>query len=153
MWNNINDKKNPNSPDYKCKDKECDHAVWLTKKGDPSRKAAGKSSKPDGTQTVREQYWAAKAVRDEAETLILRRQSAQDKALKWIMVQVDIDRTNNKATGSYTPEDLRKLVEWFVNDAVQAGSGANEGWTTSVRKQEPATEEEVAADMEESLEI
>jgi hypothetical protein len=30
MWDNRVGKKNPKSPDYKCKDKECGHAIWLT---------------------------------------------------------------------------------------------------------------------------
>lgn len=29
MWDNRVNKKNPKGPDLKCKDKECDHAIWL----------------------------------------------------------------------------------------------------------------------------
>ncbi len=32
MWDNRGDKKNPRSPDYKCKDKNCGKAVWEEKK-------------------------------------------------------------------------------------------------------------------------
>jgi len=32
MWDNTVDKKNPKGPDYKCKNKECGHAVWLDNK-------------------------------------------------------------------------------------------------------------------------
>ena len=33
MWDNSapGAKKNPKGPDFKCKDKECNHAVWLPK--------------------------------------------------------------------------------------------------------------------------
>jgi hypothetical protein len=37
MWDNRKDKKNPKGPDFKCKDKNCAHAVWLT----PFRPEAG----------------------------------------------------------------------------------------------------------------
>jgi hypothetical protein len=33
MWDNTVNKKNPKGPDYKCKDTECGHAVWLPKPG------------------------------------------------------------------------------------------------------------------------
>ena len=34
MWDNSTDKRNPRAPDYKCKDRDCDGAVWLdSKKG------------------------------------------------------------------------------------------------------------------------
>ncbi len=36
MWDNRETKKSPKQPDYKCKDKNCDKAVWLEK-----RKPAG----------------------------------------------------------------------------------------------------------------
>lgn len=29
MWDNRENKKNPRGPDLKCKDKSCDHAIWL----------------------------------------------------------------------------------------------------------------------------
>lgn len=35
MWDNTVNKKNPKGPDYKCKDKECGHAVWLKPKTTP----------------------------------------------------------------------------------------------------------------------
>lgn len=31
MWDNRESKKNPKAPDYKCKDKGCDGAIWLPK--------------------------------------------------------------------------------------------------------------------------
>jgi hypothetical protein len=33
MWNNTETKRSPKQPDYKCKNKQCDKAVWLEKKG------------------------------------------------------------------------------------------------------------------------
>lgn len=30
MWDNRFDKRNPRQPDFKCKNKDCDHPVWLT---------------------------------------------------------------------------------------------------------------------------
>lgn len=32
MWDNRADKRHPRSPDFRCKDKACDHAAWLTRK-------------------------------------------------------------------------------------------------------------------------
>jgi len=32
MWDNRRDKKNPKSPDWKCKDKSCDGAIWPERK-------------------------------------------------------------------------------------------------------------------------
>ena len=39
MWDNRNRKKNPKSPDFKCKNKECGKAIWTTPKpnGQPPR--------------------------------------------------------------------------------------------------------------------
>ena len=34
MWDNTKDKRNPKAPDYKCKDKDCSGAVWLTPKSE-----------------------------------------------------------------------------------------------------------------------
>ena len=31
MWDNTTNKRNPKGPDYKCKNKGCNHAVWLPK--------------------------------------------------------------------------------------------------------------------------
>lgn len=28
MWDNRNNKRNPKSPDFKCKNRECGHAIW-----------------------------------------------------------------------------------------------------------------------------
>lgn len=36
MWNNITTKRNPKAPDFKCKDKQCDGAVWPEKNGNGS---------------------------------------------------------------------------------------------------------------------
>lgn len=33
MWDNRRDKRNPRSPDYKCKDKGCGHGVWTEPRG------------------------------------------------------------------------------------------------------------------------
>jgi hypothetical protein len=32
MWDNRKDKKNPKGPDFKCKDKDCGHPIWLDRK-------------------------------------------------------------------------------------------------------------------------
>lgn len=32
MWDNTLNKRNPKSPDYKCKDRSCGKAVWVTDK-------------------------------------------------------------------------------------------------------------------------
>ncbi len=41
MWDNRQTKKNPKQPDYKCKNKQCDKAVWLKAKDDASRSSSG----------------------------------------------------------------------------------------------------------------
>ena len=42
MWDNREGKKSPKSPDLKCKDKTCDHAVWLKSwRDDLKREVAG----------------------------------------------------------------------------------------------------------------
>lgn len=42
MWDNRVDKKNPKGPDLKCKDKTCDHAIWLdSMRDDLKRDIAG----------------------------------------------------------------------------------------------------------------
>ena len=33
MWDNRETKRSPKRPDYKCKNRQCDKAVWLEKKG------------------------------------------------------------------------------------------------------------------------
>lgn len=34
MWDNRETKKSPKQPDYKCKNKQCDKAIWLEKRSD-----------------------------------------------------------------------------------------------------------------------
>lgn len=73
MWDNREDKPSPKHPDYKCKDKDCGHAVWLEKRGNAPKPGNGKATpaqaKPRWTTTgVMEVYAgclkvAAKAVR------------------------------------------------------------------------------------------
>ncbi len=44
MWDNRQTKRNPKQPDFKCKNKQCDKAVWLKPKGENgggSRQASG----------------------------------------------------------------------------------------------------------------
>jgi hypothetical protein len=33
FWDNRTSKKNPNGPDYRCKERDCGGAIWLTPKG------------------------------------------------------------------------------------------------------------------------
>ncbi len=40
MWDNRETKKSPKQPDYKCKNKQCDKAVWLEKRGDSTGHSA-----------------------------------------------------------------------------------------------------------------
>jgi hypothetical protein len=37
MWDNRRDKKNPRSPDWKCKDKSCDGAIWPERSRAPAQ--------------------------------------------------------------------------------------------------------------------
>ena len=57
MWDNRENKKNPKSPDYKCKDKECGHPIWLNAKksngGAPAKSAGLKWTWGTLSQT----YW------------------------------------------------------------------------------------------------
>lgn len=47
MWDNRQTKRNPKSPDYKCKDKGCDGVVWPEKKGGgTARFVAGATAEP-----------------------------------------------------------------------------------------------------------
>lgn len=49
MWDNRNRKRNPNAPDFKCKDQgNCNGAVWMTAKGQGAKGAprSGRSSEP-----------------------------------------------------------------------------------------------------------
>ena len=47
MWDNRNDKRNPKSPDYKCKNKSCGHAIWEQKQQGVGQlaRAAGNGAK------------------------------------------------------------------------------------------------------------
>jgi len=38
MWDNRESKRNPKAPDYKCKNKQCDGAIWLNSHNDTERK-------------------------------------------------------------------------------------------------------------------
>lgn len=49
MWDNRENKKNPKSPDYKCKDKACAHAIWLDSKKSNGAKAARAPAGPKWT--------------------------------------------------------------------------------------------------------
>lgn len=42
MWDNRGNKRNPRAPDFKCKDKACDGAIW------PPKKAKGRPVVPTG---------------------------------------------------------------------------------------------------------
>ena len=54
MWDNRADKKNPKSPDFKCKDKDCGHAIWPSKKnGSPvAQPSAGVKDTPPPSDPV-----------------------------------------------------------------------------------------------------
>ena len=49
MWDNRDDKKGDRSPDFKCKDKNCGKAIWLTPPPAKKKKQApqGPISEPD----------------------------------------------------------------------------------------------------------
>lgn len=49
MYDNRADKPSPKHPDYKCKDKDCGHAVWLK----------SKEEKPKGAPTAPRARWTA----------------------------------------------------------------------------------------------
>lgn len=40
MWNNIETKKNPKAPDYRCKDKTCEGVIWPPKDKKPAQTAS-----------------------------------------------------------------------------------------------------------------
>ena len=45
VWDNRGDKLNERSPDFKCKDKECGHAIWLTPPT-PKKRAPKRPQRP-----------------------------------------------------------------------------------------------------------
>jgi hypothetical protein len=46
LWDNRETKRNPKAPDYKCKDKNCDGAIWPPKNGAaPARPTAPSNAK------------------------------------------------------------------------------------------------------------
>jgi predicted RNA-binding Zn-ribbon protein involved in translation (DUF1610 family) len=48
MWDNRTTKRNPNAPDYKCKDKACDGCVW------PPRNGSAPVARPATAATVKQ---------------------------------------------------------------------------------------------------
>ena len=40
MWDNRASKRNPKSPDFKCRDKSCDGVIWPPRNGTPAAAAA-----------------------------------------------------------------------------------------------------------------
>lgn len=44
MWDNRDSKRNPKAPDYRCRDRDCDGAVWEKKAGKSSNGKQGFSS-------------------------------------------------------------------------------------------------------------
>lgn len=48
MWDNRESKKKPTHPDYKCKSRSCDHAIWLERKGGGGRGGERGAAKPTG---------------------------------------------------------------------------------------------------------
>lgn len=51
MWDNRTTKRNPNAPDYKCKDRACDGCVWPPRNGAAPRAAA---PAPAASRTVKQ---------------------------------------------------------------------------------------------------
>lgn len=59
MWDNRVNKRNPKGPDYRCKDKDCGHAIWIDakpKKGEA--KPNGYTAKWTGSQLAQLYGWA-----------------------------------------------------------------------------------------------
>jgi hypothetical protein len=69
MWDNREGKRNPKAPDFKCRDKSCDGAVWLDK-GDKRSKPQGKptgqsqstqpayQAQPKRKALTKDEFWA-----------------------------------------------------------------------------------------------
>ena len=84
-YDNRKNKKTPNSPDFRCKDRDCGWAHWLTEKGDPSRKAGFKKAKASpGGESARDKYWADKEEQDRANFNVYRREHAQEIAVAYV---------------------------------------------------------------------
>lgn len=47
MWDNRKDKKNPKAPDFKCRDRSCDGAVWPPKLGAAKAPVRGNAMDPE----------------------------------------------------------------------------------------------------------
>ena len=91
MWDNRNRKKG-NQPDFKCKDKECDGAIWLDKEeGSDDRprntrsNGAAKSNgaKSNGAELSKDDYYTRKDARDIQGQARQGRAHSQEMALRY----------------------------------------------------------------------
>jgi hypothetical protein len=132
-YDNRQNKRNPNSPDFRCKDRDCGFAKWLTRKGDPSRKKAFK--KGQGGIAA-------------PETNVLRRQSAQAKALDYLRTKIAARGTVNGSLARYefTKEQFKLLIDWFEHDAVNGSIALR-----AKPKPEPEPEPEPEPDPEDDM--
>ena len=75
MWDNRINKKNPKGPDWKCKDKQCAHAVWLEKK-------ALQPPKPPIPTNVKDKTDARAMIMAYAKDLVIGRLEAGEKVVQ-----------------------------------------------------------------------
>ncbi len=55
MWDNRGDKRNPKSPDFKCKNQQCGKAIWEKRDAPPS--AGGGHAAPNGQRALGPLYY------------------------------------------------------------------------------------------------
>lgn len=91
MWDNRTSKRNPKQPDYKCKDKECDGAIWLDKKKPQGQSAAARPS--NGSDNDNRSHR-------------IERQHSQEMALRYFDLSQKIPTT----------AELRGMTDWFQRD-------------------------------------
>jgi hypothetical protein len=129
MWDNRPKKAtgefSAKSPDFKCKDKECDGVIWPGEtvethvKGEdepPTSKPRWKG-KPQQHNGAKDEYWERKLAHEIAVQPKIIRQHSQSMALEVLKLKVQL---NELTVEDLTPAKLRSLADYFDKDVLDA---------------------------------
>lgn len=98
-WDNRTSKRNPRQPDFKCKDKTCNGAIWL----DSKRPAHGASVPMSEPRAVQQQH-SSNSYDDRSNRI--ERQHSQQMALMYFQLTAKLPTT----------QQLRDMTSWFQRD-------------------------------------
>lgn len=123
MWDNTNSKKNPRSPDFKCKDKNCGEGVWL--RDGQIRQTTTPTDGPTPTPglaglTPQQQANARQMVRSTYMTTMAYMAGAMAKVAKDSSIPLDMAAVQAATFSVYNTMDKKGLIPSHLKPAPEA---------------------------------